>query len=290
MSNLNQKAVLVNMTISRYRAKARHKDVDQQVTEFLKTKRKAGSTQIDLLDPKSVLPTQNAAYELSKHYRTMTLPWDENTRILPTALQARFREGYEAKLYNFNNASDAFIVAYPSLIRDARNDLGDELYEKLEFPPITQIRSKFGVNLSFMPVPVSSDFRVTLSNDEMERMRTELDERNQAMLARSMHDAWKRMHDVVIDMVDRLNKPKFRDSIIGNIRELTDILPELNLADDPDLNLFQQDIVDRLCKYSPSQLREDEEKRIEVSEAAGKILSGMRRLRIDLNETEKAAA
>ena len=284
VDSLSSRAVLTNMIISRWRAKGRHKDVDQKVTNFLETKRKAGSTQIDLLDPKSIKETQNAAYNLSKWYKSMTLPWDENSRILPAALHSRFKEGYETRMEAFSKTVDAFISIYPQLLREARLDLGEELYGIMEFPPITQIRSKFGVHLSYLPVPVAGDFRITLSDEEMGKLRTELDERNKAMLARSMHDAWVRLHDVVVDMVDRLNKPKFRDTIIGNIRNLTDILPELNLAGDEDLNKVRDEIVEKLCRYTPEQLRDNEGRREEVAEAAGKILSGMRRLRIDLNE------
>jgi len=283
-ADLSQRAVLVQMVISRYRAKGRHKEVDQNITNFLGTKRKAGSMQINLLDPEAIKETQNSAYNLSKWYKAMTLPWDENYRILPSALYDRFTEGYKIRLEADYKATDAFISIYPQLLREARLDLGEELYGIMEFPPITQIRSKFGVHLSYLPVPVAGDFRITLSENEMEKLRNELDERNKAMLARSMHDAWVRLHDVVVDMVDRLNKPKFRDTIIGNIRNLTDILPELNLAGDEDLNKVRDEIVEKLCRYTPEQLRDNEGRREEVAEAAGKILSGMRRLRIDLNE------
>lgn len=282
MDSLSSRAVLTNMIISRWRAKGRHKDIDQKVTGYLQTKRKAGSIQIDMFDPKSLKPIQNAAYNISKWYHSMTLAWDDTTRILPSALHDPFKEGHNAKVQVFHSAVDAFIPVYPSLLREAREDLGDELFELMEFPPITQIRQKFGVSLSYLPVPVSGDFRVTLSNDELDKIRGELDERNKAMLARSMHDAWKRMYDVVVDMVDRLNKPKFRDSIVSNIRELTDVLPDLNLAGDADLDGMREEIVQKLCRYTPEQLRDNDEKREELAVEAGKILGSMRRLRVDL--------
>ncbi len=281
-NTLSERAVLTTMIVSRYRAKGRSKEVDTRVTNYLQTKRKAGSTQIDLLDPKSIKKTQAAAYQVSKWYKSMTLPWDERSRILPSALHDRFIAGHNSRLESFRTAVDAFIIVYPQLLRTAQDELGYELYELMEFPNITEIRGKFGVNLSFNPVPVAGDFRIKLSNDELEKLREELNERNKATLARSMHDAWRRLHKVVEDMTEKIYKPKFRDTIVGNIKNLTDILPELNLAEDQELNNMREQVLKKLCRYTAEQLRSDEEKRNEVAGAATEIMGSMRRLRMDL--------
>jgi hypothetical protein len=280
--SLSQRAVLVTLIVSRYRAKGRSKVVDKKVTDHLKTKRKAGSTQIDLLDPKSIKATQNAAYQISKHYKRYTLPWDERSRILPAALQEKFRLGYEERTNHFLNKADEFVIAYPNLLRKAQDELGDELFSLMEFPLITEIRQKFGVQLSYSPVPVAEDFRVSLSNDELDRIRTELDERNKATIQRSMHDAWRRLHLVVQEMTEKINKPTFRNTMISNITDLANILPDLNLADDQELDGIRVEVLDRLCRYTPEQLRNDDDKRKEVAAAAGQIIGSMRRLRVDL--------
>ena len=281
-ANLSTKAMLSTMIISRYRAKGRSKEVDKRVTEHFQTKRKAGSTQIDLLDPKAIKETQNTAYHISKHYHSMTLPWDEGRRILPSALYEQFKAGHEERVEAFNMAVDRFVIEYPALLRAAKDELGDELFNMMEFPRITEIRCKFGITLSFSPVPVAGDFRVTLSNEEMGRIQEEMNERNKALLAHSMHDAWARLYNVLFDMSERINKPQFRDSIVTNIQAITDILPELNLSNDADLERIRTEVVDKLCRYTPKELRNDHNKRGEVSSSVDEIMTGMRRLRTDL--------
>lgn len=280
--NLSKKAVLVTMIVSQYLAKGRSKEVDAKVTAHLKTKRKAGSTQIDLLDPKEVAHTKRAAYNIRKHFNRMTLPWDEKSRILPSALYDQFQEKHKILVREFSNRVDEFAIAFPSLLRKAENELGEELYNLMEFPAITEIRSKFGVMLSYNPVPVSGDFRITLSNDEIDNIRQELDERNKAMLSRSMHDAWRRLHTVVQEMTEKINKPTFRDSIVGNITDLVNILPGLNLGEDTELDRVREEVIERLCRYTPSELRNNSSKRSEIEIAAREIVGSMRKLRTDL--------
>jgi hypothetical protein len=58
-------------------------------------------------------------------------------------------------------------------------------------------------------------------------------------------------------MADTLSIPDkiFRDSLVTNVRELCDILPALNIANDPALTDLTADIEDRLASLSPSALR-----------------------------------
>jgi hypothetical protein len=282
LGTLSERAILTSLTVSRYRAKGRSKEVDKKVTHALQTKRKAGSTQIDLLNPKAIGPTQRAAYNLHKNWKEHTLAWDEKFRIQPAALYDRFVAKHEELKRAFALTADEFTAAFPSLLRQAREDLGDELFTMMEFPAITEIRSKFDIKLSYQPVPVAGDFRISLSNEELSKMQNELEERNKAMIARSMHDAWRRLYGVVSETVERLNKPRFHDTVITNIRTITDILPELNLANDEELNQIRAEIVEKLCRYTPGQLREDDSKREEIMVEANRIASGMRMLRMDL--------
>jgi hypothetical protein len=83
-------------------------------------------------------------------------------------------------------------------------------------------------------------------------------------------------------MTEKINKPTFRNTMISNITDLANILPDLNLADDQELDGIRVEVLDRLCRYTPEQLRNDDDKRKEVAAAAGQIIGSMRRLRVDL--------
>jgi hypothetical protein len=67
----------------------------------------------------------------------------------------------------------------------------------------------------------------------------------------------------------------FRDSVVGNIRELLDTLPTLNITEDKNLTEIAQQIEQELCAHTPDELREDEAARKQTAQAAGQILTSM---------------
>jgi hypothetical protein len=52
-------------------------------------------------------------------------------------------------------------------------------------------------------------------------------------------------------MADRLNEPesRFHASLVTNVFDLVDLLPQLNVGQDQELNRFATEIRNRLCTY-----------------------------------------
>jgi hypothetical protein len=74
-------------------------------------------------------------------------------------------------------------------------------------------------------------------------------------------------------MVEVLNKdnPKIFKTLITNISNLTSILPDLNLTDDPKLEDLRKEIEDKLCDVSVDELKESGYIRETVAETAEKL-------------------
>ena len=69
----------------------------------------------------------------------------------------------------------------------------------------------------------------------------------------------------------------FRDSLIENVRELTEILPSLNIVSDPDIaDLIKQTQKDIGSISDVKALRKDPEYRKDVAKSASKILKQMK--------------
>ena len=67
----------------------------------------------------------------------------------------------------------------------------------------------------------------------------------------------------------------FRDSLVVNIAKMTELLPRLNLHDDPQLEAMRRQIEASLCQYSPAQLRCDKDIRRQAASEAQQILDSM---------------
>lgn len=68
----------------------------------------------------------------------------------------------------------------------------------------------------------------------------------------------------------------FRDTLVGNIRDLVKLMPSLNVTEDPALDQFRREIEDTLMKYTADTLRLSTRARTETAAAANNILQRMK--------------
>ena len=147
-----------------------------------------------------------------------------------------------------------------------------------------EIADQFGFKTRILPVPDASDFRVDLGDADAAAIRADIEQASHEALAGAMRDAWERIAEAVGRMVERLNgyKPSkgkgdkasntFRDSLVGNVRDLVALLPVLNLTNDPRLADVAARMERDLCQHDADDLREDDNARASTARAAQAIL------------------
>jgi hypothetical protein len=126
-------------------------------------------------------------------------------------------------------------------------------------------------------VPVGEDFRVNLARKEVDAIKIDLQKRLEASHAAATSDLWRRLYDVVAHMVERLSDPEavFRDSMVGNIIKITELLPRMDVNDDPQLEAMRRKVEEMLCGYTPDQLRKDKQIRKQAATDAKDVLKTM---------------
>ena len=69
-----------------------------------------------------------------------------------------------------------------------------------------------------------------------------------------------RLKSVVSHMADRLNEPesRFHASLVTNVFDLVDLLPQLNVGQDQELNRFAAEIRNRLWHLSGARAEEEQ--------------------------------
>ena len=176
----------------------------------------------------------------------------------------------------FENAVEEFIAEYPALVEKARIDL-NSLFSQADYPDQRSLRSKFRFNANVSPVPDGDDFRVSLTDDEVGRIKSDIESRVKNSVAEAMKDAWGRLLWVIQNTIDRLSKADavFRNSLIDNMARLCDILPKLNLTDDPKLTQIIKEIRETLVPLDPDELRNDKKARKAATAKAEDILKKM---------------
>lgn len=196
---------------------------------------------------------QRKTSEVRNLFYQYTLPWGvEGINVISTRGYIRFTQVMSPALYEWRELVPPFLAVYQEEKDRAQYNLGG-LWRAEDYPTTEELRHKFSIDLTFMPVPDVSDFRVDI-----------LDEHKEAFLrqARAQEEgvaqaAWARIFDVVKKAADKLRDPDaiFRDSLVENARELCELLPSLNVTDDPVMEKARRDIEGSLCAHHPDTLR-----------------------------------
>lgn len=280
---IHTSAMLVELNISSWTARKLDRRVSEEVDATKSTKARAGNYNKNLLAGTSVLDAivKYAANARAWHQK-QTLPWSDNgLRLLPMANFLNYKKQLSEIEDNFNRLVDTFISSYPNLVSAASFTLG-ELFNRDEYPDAEVVRKKFGLVYHFTPVPMSSDFRVDVGNDALNELRQTYERQYNERLESAMRDVWGRLHTCLTHMKDRLTDEVvedkvrhkvFRDSLVENAMELIDMMPALNITNDPKLAQATKDLRQALLGVDAKELRDNGTARQDVRMQVEEILN-----------------
>ena len=269
-SSLSNRALLVNVTVSKWTGRKLDKRATDQVNSTNRAESGVGNYHKKLL-PKSkeLEKITSIDSKIRKFFYEQTLPWmTDGTRILSSKNYLKFQSDFQKLQSDFDIAVKEFVLVYPQLKLDAQKSLGD-LYNLDDYP--ATIADKFKVGVDFYPLPDVSDFRIDLSESEKIRFTQKIKETE----AKALTDASNRLLDVIKSATSKLRETKsiFRDSLLTNIAEVADLLPMLNINDDPQLDKLSQEARDLVNGIDLDEVREDSTKRLEAHDALKELES-----------------
>lgn len=273
-------SMLVELNVSCWTARKLDKRVSEEVDAVKKTKARGGNYHKNLLAGSKSLEDVNKYAARVRLWNTMnTLPWsDKGSRLIP---MKHFLD-YKAELNNheaeFNKLCQKFFAEYPTLISAAAFSLGD-MFDREEYPEVDHIINKFRFVYSFSPVPTSGDFRIDIN----EVAKAELVEQYEANFKNRIEDAmrevWDRLHECLTHMSDRLasdeegKRKGFHATMLGNAKELIDLLDKLNITKDPKLETARRDLSTALLLVDTDMLKDSDEIRLQTKNKVDAILS-----------------
>lgn len=275
--NLNDRALLVQLSISQWTARKYDKRVTKQVADTNGTTMSAGRYNKSLLPMNDLLDhVHKKATSIRTKFYANTLPWGiEGTQILPSANYLNFMTEFRREKSEWQVLVNNFVDNYDQLKADAQRILG-AIYDPADYPSSGEIKQKFHMDMAVYPVP-STDFRVSIASDELTRIQQDVERRVADAQNIAMKEVWTRLYDRVKHMADKLADPKaiFRDSMIENAREICAILPRLNITDDPNLEALRQEVEMGISNHHPDALRNDPDLRRDTAAQAKEIMDKM---------------
>lgn len=233
------------------------------------------------------------------YHAAVTLPFDNGIGILPAALVM----DYATKMREFAAKRESLIeskfLADPGKWLTWALDNHNGTFDPDNYPGVEKLpndhwgmaceefrsamREKFNFRTEPLPVPDAGHFTNTLRS-LLGTDAESVDVRVADAMQEGMRELMRRLIAPVKAMAEKLvEQPKvgkdgtvksdilFRDSLIGNLKEIAELAPKLNIAGDPVIDGFA-DQIGKLAAVKPDTLRDDRSERALKAAAAADLL------------------
>ena len=218
-TSLATKAMLCAVSISVWPARKYDPDVSDEIAAQHGAEKDAGRYNKQVVPKKALQELNRIAGEARQDHYFLTLPWtDEGFRVLPAATYMEHAEKMRRHLALFEPAVKLFEKGYEALVTEQSKEhsrLGT-LFNIKDYPGMVKdgdrlilanpadLRAKFSFETSVQPLPVASDFRVKLGEEDQQRMKRQIEASLTASLHVGTRELWQRLYKVVRHMAQRL--------------------------------------------------------------------------------------
>lgn len=221
-----------------------------------------------------------------QEFVAITQPWcNDGTRILASKNFQKFKAKFDKLKLEFEQCGETFYLDYPS-IQDGAKQFLNGMYKETDFPSVAKLRGKFSFSFRTFPMPTSDDFRVSLTDSQIDAIKADLETEMNKALSDAMRHTVAQIGEAVSAMADKLRvyngskQGAFRNSLVENMRELADNLDGFNLSGDSKLDAVIERIKTELCTDDADALRENEQVRNDVVASAESIMADIEALAI----------
>jgi hypothetical protein len=260
---ISSSAMLVEMTVSMWVGRKTDKGASAQVLADNNASKGMASVSKNLINCIQLDTLKAHVNAMRGAHRHSTLPWSESgLRLVTNEQYMDYHREVTGMINEFYKHVESLLDAYQWEVAAAQTKLGD-LFDLSEYPTADDLRRKFRVSLSYMPLPSSGDFRLDVGNDAQEVLRDQYEKHYNEQINRAMGDLWQRLLEPLQNMSNRLsygNKGTpsgFRDTLVSNVEEIAALLKTCNITGDPDMEQIRIDIVQALRGVTPDGLRKD---------------------------------
>jgi hypothetical protein len=293
-TSLSSKAMLCSLSIHGWSGYRFDREVSEEIAEIHKAEKDAGRFNKRLVPRKELEEINKIIGRARRAHNFVTLPWrDDGYRVLPAAVYMEHTATMRGCAAEFNAAVASLVGRFETLVSTQRR-LGTLLKVedypgmrdeggKLRFAFPAELQERFWFETKVLPLPDVDDFRVSMGDQDRERIKRQIADSIEAALRVGTQELWGRLYKSVSHMSTRMaeynaaadgEKPKLYDSMITNIVDIVDVLPKLNIAGDTELERMAEEVRQSLL-VDPKQLRKSETVRTDAAKAAADIAQRM---------------
>ena len=274
--SISSSAMLVELNISVWTGRKFDKQVSAEIDTQKQTTTRAGNYSKRLFADEPIFDAiQKFAGNARTYHYHATMPWsDSGLRLLTTAMYFDYNKKISEMEMDFDNLVSNFINQYQVLVAKSQTKLGT-LFSASDYPDVQDIASKFRFSVKYAPVPDVGDWRVDVGNDAKQQLMESYVTYYSSNLEQAMREPWERMHEALKNMSIKLSGDKkqiFRDTLVGNVVELCDLMEKFNVTGDPKMKQAKAKIENALLGITPDALREDDDLRLDSKSKVDSLL------------------
>lgn len=212
-------------------------------------------------------------------WRDMTLPWMDRGggRILAAEVHGTFLAKMHDVSSELEKAWKDLAKVFDRKVADEQGSMGS-MFKKEDYPTGEQLLKMFNFDIDIMPLPKVKDIRLSVRSNELKKIKQDYENMVQRKLDQAVKAPWIRVHKVISHMMDRLEakdldpSSRLYESVVFNIKDLADLLPDLNITKDPELDKMALDLKRKLTMYDVGLLKESPLLRKELQNNGRKLL------------------
>jgi len=275
---IQEKAMVVRLKVGFWTCRKVDSKATSDVIRKAGAQTDAGKFRKNLIPVEEIKKIRRAIAHVRKEFKFLTLPWlDDGERMLPSEQHMDFTAKMRKAKNGFERAKEQFLKDYDANVKRAKSILGD-MFDENDYPPVATLSEKFYVTLNIGGVPSGDDFRVNLGERVTAEIREDIERRVNEQVMVGVKDIWVRLKEAVQHMTEKLTDKDaiFRDTLVGNLKGLCEVLPKLNVVGDKEFDRVIGEVKDLISNVRPEELRKDEKKRKATATKANAILDKMK--------------
>ena len=201
--------------------------------------------------------------EVYTYVKDNTVPWTTGVDMLNIDHYIEFTSGLRQRVDDAHRAVDTLCLSWDEEVKSDLDRLGEialakgkpNLANANDYPDVDELRAKFGIEIRYMPVPTTGDFRVGISDDDKASLQKQLDD---AGVNANKH-VIKSMIEPMERAIAKLSVPigndgsVFRDTLVDNLVEVTERMNKINLSDDKTIQGSIDGLRDLISTYASEQ-------------------------------------
>lgn len=284
--SIKDHALIVSLTVNKPQMTQKdHKATND--AELANDAHGAGQYRKDLYPKSLIQPILTVESGARSYIESTTYPWNRGEFLLPTTRFMTFADRLGKSELEFNQSVTAFMNNWANVMDRAKLSQG-ALFDESVYPDLTDLRNEFKFRVTYRPVSDAGDFRVVMQEEELMRLREQVEATTKESMNAIMRAPLERLRDVVMHLnevtgkTDRkvINKktgaeefkpPIFRDSVCENIIEEIELLHDFAAMLPQDILSVAKTTINILPRAQ--DLRDDSEKRAVVNQQTQKLLS-----------------